>query len=564
MKKKIVLVALGSAFILTSCSKLGPLYPEYFKVNPTPLEAVGNEVPATIYGTFPAKYMKKKAQVTITPVLKYGNGMAQGQSASFQGEKVEANATTIQYKTGGNFTMKNTWAYSEEMLKSDLYLQFDAKVGKKVVSIPEVKVGYGVLSTSTLLGRCLSNSNAAIAPDAFQRIIEQKQEANIKFLIAQANLRTSELTNVSVRDLVNILKEINDNEETRALENVEVSAYASPDGRFDFNEKLAEARQNVSADFLKKELKKIQMDADINTKYTAEDWDGFQELVSQSNLQDKQVILRVLSMYQDPEQREQQIKNMSEIYTDIKEGIMPELRRARLIVHYDVIGRSDDQIIEQFGSDASKLSVEELLYGAGTLMENAADQQTWLQRTAQLYPSDYRAFNNLAQLAYAGGNVAAAKEYLQQAQNISSNAPEVNTNMALISLLEGNVDKAETFLAKGSGSNTFEEIMGTLNLAKGNYVQAQSSLHGVNNNAAALAQILNKDYESAGKTISAIQNPDATTSYLQAVLAARTSDTGTLVNSLRQVIEKDPTLAKRALMDLEFAKYGSTVKSLVK
>ena len=242
MKKKIVLVALGSAFILTSCSKLGPLYPEYFKVNPTPLEAVGNEVPATIYGTFPAKYMKKKAQVTITPVLKYGNGMAQGQSASFQGEKVEANATTIQYKTGGNFTMKNTWAYSEEMLKSDLYLQFDAKVGKKVVSIPEVKVGYGVLSTSTLLGRCLSNSNAAIAPDACQRMIEQKQEANIKFLIAQANLRTSELTNVSVRDLVNILKEINDNEETRALENVEVSAYASPDGRFDFNEKLAEAR----------------------------------------------------------------------------------------------------------------------------------------------------------------------------------------------------------------------------------------------------------------------------------------------------------------------------------
>lgn len=564
MKKNILLMAASGALVLTSCGKLGNLSADNFTVNPTPLEAVASQVPATINGTFPAKYMKKKAVVTVTPVLKYQGGEAQGQSATFQGEKVEGNATTIQYKVGGNYTMKSTWQFTEEMLQSDLYLQFDAKLGKKTVTIPEVKVGYGVVGTSALLGRCLGSSNAALAPDAFQRVIEQKQEANIKFLIAQANLRTSELQSVSVRDLVKVLREINDNEETRALGAIEVSAYASPDGKFSFNEKLAERRQNASADYLRKELQKIKMDADINTKFTAEDWEGFQQLIAQSNLQDKDVILRVLSLYQDPEEREQQIKNMSEIYTDIKEGVMPELRRARLIVNYEIIGRSDEQIVDQYRTDASQLSVEELLYGAGMLMDSDADKKAWYTKTTQLYPSDFRAWNNLAQLAYEQGDVDGAKQLLQKAQGISNSASQVNANMALIALGAGNVEQATTYLAKGSGSSNFDEVQGALNIAKGNYTQAAQNLHGVVNNTAALAQILDKDYMSAKATLDAIKNPDSTTDYLKAILAARLGDTGTLAASLRSAIQVDPSLAQRAARDLEFAKYASTVKSLVK
>ncbi len=564
MKKNILLLAVGSAVVLSSCNKLGSLSADNFTVNPTPLEAIGGQVPATINGTFPAKYMKKKAVVTVTPVLKYQGGEAQGQSATFQGEKVEGNATTIQYKVGGNYTMKSTWGYTDEMLQSDLYLQFDAMLGKKKVTIPEVKVGYGVVATSGLLGRALSSANASIAPDAFQRIIEQKQEANIKFLISQAQIRTSELQSVSIKDLVKVLKEINDNEESRALESIEVSAYASPDGKYDFNEKLAEKRQNAGASYLQKELKKIKMDADINTKYTAEDWEGFQQLISQSNLQDKAVILRVLSMYEDPEQREQQIKNMSEIYTDIKEGIMPELRRARLIVNYEIIGRSDEQIVDQFAKDASQLSVEEMLYGAGTLMEKEADKQAWYTKTTQIYPSDYRAYNNLAQMAYTKGDMAMTMQYLQKAKSINANAPQVNTNLALMALTQGNAQEAEMLLAKGSGSDSFNEIMGAMNLAKGNYVQAASNLSGVKNNVAALAQILNKDYEGAYKTIIGIANPDATTGYLKAVLGARTNDLGNLTLGLREALQIDPSLGQRALKDIEFAKYASTVKSLVK
>ena len=311
---RLFLTAVSAAFVMSSCSKLGKLTDENFTVTPTPLELVGNEVPATINGTFPVKYMKKKAEVTVTPVLKYQGGEAIGQSQTFQGEKVEGNGTTISYKQGGVYTMKSNFTYQDAMQNSDLYARFEAKLGNKVVSIPEVKIGYGVLATSQLLSRC--GMKASTAPDAFQRIIEQKQEANIKFLINQANLRASELNSVSIKDLGKILREINNNEETRALQNIEVSAYASPDGKFKFNEQLAEKRQNVSANYLKGELKKIDMKADVDTKFTAEDWEGFQELISKSNLQDRDIILRVLSMYKDPEEREQQIRNMSEVFTE--------------------------------------------------------------------------------------------------------------------------------------------------------------------------------------------------------------------------------------------------------
>ncbi len=563
MKKlHVLLLTVASVLVLSSCGKLGKLSSDNFTVNPTPLEAIGGQVPATINGTFPTKYMKKKATVTVTPVLKYEGGEVEGQSATFQGEKVEGNGTTVNYKAGGTYTMKANFAYVDPMIKSELYARFDAKKGKKTVSIPEVKIGYGVLATSMLVKNC--DITASTAPDAYQRIIAQKQEANIKFLINQANLRTSELNSVSVKDLGKILKEINDNEETRALNSIEVSAYASPDGKFNFNEKLAEKRQNVSSDYLKKELKKIKMNAEVDTKFTAEDWEGFQELISKSNLQDKDVILRVLSMYQDPEEREQQISNMSQVYTDIKESILPELRRARLIVNYEIIGRSDSQILEQYQTDPSKLSVEEMLYGANRLVKDEATRKQWNETIAKQYPSDYRALNNLAQQAITKGDIQTAQNFLKKAQSVNKNASEVNTNLALLALKSGDVNAAETFLAKGSGSDTFKEVKGNLNIAKGNYTQAASDLAGTATNSAALAQILAKDYNNAKNTLAKVKNNDAITSYLEAVLAARTGDNNTLAKSLKNAIQKDPKLAVRAANDLEFAKYEKIVKELVK
>lgn len=552
-----------SALAFTSCKKLGALSADNFTVTPTPLESVAGQVPATINGQFPEKYMKKKAVVTVTPVLKYEGGEATGASATFQGEKVDGNNQTISYKMGGNYTMKSIFDFVPAMQKSDLYLRFDAKVGKKSVTIPEVKIGYGVVATSELLKNTLASANPAIAPDGFQRIIKQRQEATIKFLIQQANIRNSELSSTSVKDFIQTLKDIKADQKGKALNDIEISAYASPDGALDLNTRLAEDRQNNSEKYVNKELKANDMSSDIKTKYTAEDWDGFQELVSQSNIQDKDVILRVLSMYKEPEEREAQIKNMSAVFQELAETVLPELRRARLTINYELIGRSDDEILAQFKSDASKLSNEELLYGA-TLVSTPAEKEAWYQKASQQYANDYRAYNNLAQLAYAKGDLSSAESYLNKAKSLKGDASEVNTNLALIALAKGDVSTAETYIAKGSGANSFKEIMGNIQIAKGNYQQAASNLSGVNSNSAALAQILNKDYASAKTTLNNVKNADAYTAYLKAIVAARTNDAAGVSSNLSTAISKDSSLAKRAATDLEFANFASTIESLVK
>ncbi len=560
-KNSYLIMSVAAVTALTSCKKLGDLSADNFTVTPTPLEAVAGQVPTTIDGKFPEKYMKKKAVVTVTPVLKYEGGEAKGQSATFQGEKVEGNDQTIAYKAGGTYTMKAIFDYVPAMQKSDLYLQFDAKVGKKTVSVPEVKVGYGVLATSALLGKTLASTNPSLAPDAYQRIIKEKQEANIKFLIQQANLRSSELNSTSMKDFVKMLKQINDEKETKALKNIEVSAYASPDGALDLNTRLAEKRQDNSEKYLQKQLKSNKMTAEVDTKYTAEDWDGFQELVSQSNIQDKEVILRVLSMYKDPEEREKQIRNMSAVFKELADQILPELRRARLTINYEIIGRSDEQIVAQYKSDASQLSVEEMLYGAN-LMTNAADKEAWYQKTTQLYANDYRAYNNLGMLAYQKGDLTAAENYFNKAKSLKADASEANANLALIAMNKGDIKSAETYMGKASGANNFNEIMGNLNIAKGAYQQAASNFNGVNTNSAALAQILNKDYASAKTTLNNVKNADAYTAYLKAIVAARTNDAAGVNSNLKEAVSKDASLKAYAAKDLEFASYQSTINSL--
>lgn len=546
--------------LITSCKNLGELSADYFTVTPTPLEAIAGQVPATIDGTFPEKYLKKKAVVTVTPVLKYDGGQIEGVSATFQGEKVAGNNQTISYKTGGTYTMKALFDYAPELLKSDLYAQFDAKIGKKTVTIPEVKISYGIIATSQLLTYTLDSATPSYAADAYQRIIQQKQEANIKFLIQQARVRDSELSNDDITSFVNMLKEINDQKETRALQNIEISAYASPDGKVDLNTQLAEQRQNNSEKYIRKQLNDNNILATVDTKYTAEDWDGFQQLVAASNIQDKDVILRVLSMYSDPEEREAEIKNLSQIFQELAEQILPELRRARLTLNYEIIGRSDQQIIDQFSSDPSQLSVEELLYGA-TLVDDQT-KETWYEKTIQQYPEDYRAYNNLAVIYYKNGDLGDAEENLVQAKKINSNASEVNANLALIALNKGNISDAETYLGQASGAEGFNEANAALNIAKGNYTTAAAAAAGINSNTAALAQLLNKDYVSAKSTLQNTTNKDAYTYYLLAVVAARTSDTSGVSSNLNTAVTNKPSLKQRAQKDLEFQNYQTIINSL--
>ena len=553
MTKKLYLPLLMAMVValFSSCSKkMGELSADYFTVTPQVLEAVGGKVPATINGKFPEKYFNKKAVVEVTPVLKWNGGEAKGQPATFQGEKVEGNDQTISYKMGGSYTMKTSFDYVPEMAKSELYLEFKATIGKKVVTIPAVKVADGVISTSELVNNTLGNANPALGEDAFQRIIKEKHDANIMFLIQQANIRSSELKTAKEfnKEVANVNEAAN-----KKISNIEVSAYASPDGGVSLNTTLAENRESNTTKMLSKDLKKAKIDAPIDAKYTAQDWEGFQELVSKSNIQDKELILRVLSMYQDPAQREQEIKNISSVYKTLADEILPQLRRSRLTLNYEIIGKSDEEIAKLASSNPSELNVEELLYAA-TLTNDPAKQEAIYTQATKQFPNDYRAFNNLGKLAYQAGNVDKAESYLKKAANIQA-APEVNMNLGLVALAKGDKNAAEAYLGKAAGAKELGETLGNLYIAQGQYERAVNSFGDAKTNSAALAQILAKNYNKAKNTLANIEKPDAYTDYLMAVLGARTNNQSMLTSSLKNAVAKDSSLAKKAATDLEFAKY---------
>ena len=552
-KKNLFILSAASVLMMSSCSKLGALSADNFTVTPNPLETQAGQVPATINGTFPEKYMKKKAVVTVTPELRYADGqVAKGNSATFQGEKVMGNDQTISYKVGGRYTMKTAFNYVPDMQKSEMYLTFDARIGKKQQKVPAVKVANGVIATSELYKKTLASESGIIAPDTFQRVNEKKQEANIKFLINQANIRKSELKNNSVQEFVQMLKKINADREGFNIQNVEIQAYASPEGGVKFNDQLAGKRQNESEKYVKGTLKQNKVNADIDAHYTAQDWDGFQKLVAASNLQDKDVILRVLSMYEDPQEREQQIRNMSAGFRELADGILPELRRSRLIINYETIGRSDEQIEQQYKDDAAKLSADELLYLA-TFDKTPAEQEAIYTKATQIYDKDYRAYNNLAALALAKGDKAAAQKYAEKAASLGSDTPEAQANMGLLALVNGNVQDAERAISKSANSENVKAALGALNIAKGNYAQAEQYFGKTNSNTAALAQLLNKNYAAAAKTLDKVQTPNAMTDYLHAVVAARRGNKFAASSYLKEALQKDPSLKQYAENDLELS-----------
>ena len=556
--KKLVFLSAVAVAALTSCGgKLGELSADNFKVVPNPLVAESGQVPATINGMFPEKYMAKKAVVTVTPELRFtDNGVetaVKGQSATFQGEKVLGNDQSISYKVGGHYTMKANFAYQPEMQKSDLYLTFNARVGKKEVQVPAVKVATGVIATSELYRSTITSAKPCTSQDAFQRVNEQKFDATIKFLIQQAELRKSELKSNSVQEFTSLLKRIAKDQEGLNINNVEISAYASPDGGVSLNEKLANKRQKNTESYVKKQMKAAKIDANLSSQYTAQDWEGFQELVKASNIQDKDVILRVLSMYQDPQEREQQIKNMSQGFRELADGILPELRRARMTINYETIGRDDDQIFAQYKEDASKLSVEELLYAA-SIADTDAQREDILKTTTNLYREDSRAYNNLAVLAMQKGNNAEAQKYLSMARTLDAKNAEANANMGLLALQQGDAKTAEDYISRAAGANNLAEALGNLHLAQGNYALAQQDFAGVNSNSAALAQLLNKDYARATQTLANVKNPDAMTDYLNAIVNARQGNNDAAASYLRSAIQKDPKLAQYAANDLELSK----------
>ena len=556
MKKALGLtIATAAMIVVSGCSKkMNQFSADYFNCNPNPLEVVGTQVPATVTGNVPAKFFVKNATVTVTPVLVYGNYQTAGTPVKYQGEKVRGNDPVISYDLGGSVVIPANFAYTPEMIKSELYLEFNVEQGKKQYVLPRVKVADGVVATAALANA--GTVDPAIAPDKFQRIINEKYSADIRFLINQANLRESELKSDEMLRLNRDIKTAAD-DANRQIEEINIESYASPDGSLDFNTRLAENREANTQSYLTKQLKKDKVTefGELTANFTPEDWEGFQKLVAASNIQDKDLILSVLSMYKDPEIREREIRNLSTVFDQLADEILPQLRYSRITASVNVIGKSDAEINKAFDTDPSTLTVDEILYAA-TLTDDLNRKKAIYTAATNLYPNDYRGFNNLGKVLYQQGDYDAAMASFKKAQRIAPNAPETQMNQGLVALVNDDFRAANQAFGKAGGVPELGSALGVYYLQQGDVNAAVKAFGNDKSNNAALAQILSKDYSKAKSTLAAIQTPDATTYYLMAVLGARTNNDQMVTSNLRQAIKLDNKLAKQAAKDLEFSRFN--------
>ncbi len=553
--KSMLMLAASGMILLTGCSKkLKGFEADYFTVNPNPLEVVGDRVPATVTARVPAKFFVKNAQVTVTPYLVFEGQEVASQPYSFQGEKVRGNNPVISYDNGGSVTIPVMYEYQPEMMKSQLELAFNVTQGKKQYVLPRVKVANGVVATAALADA--STVTPALAPDKFQRIINEKYNADIHFLINQANIRDGQLKTAEMLTLNEKIKAASGDKQ-REIEEINISSYASPEGALDLNTRLAENREKNTSAYMKNQLKKDKITefGELTANVTPEDWEGFQKLVSASNIQDKELILSVLSMYKDPEQREKEIRNLSSIFDQLAEQILPQLRKSRITASINVIGKSDDEIMQAFASNPSSLTADEILYAA-TLVEGNKDKMKIYNKAAELYPNDYRAYNDLGLTQYVAGDYDAAKANFAKATRMAPDAAEPQMNLGLISLLNKDYRQANQKFGAAAGLNELNDAMGTYYLMTGDANAAVKAFGNAKTNNAALAQILAKDYSKAKSTLAGINAPNAMTYYLTAILGARTNNDTMVNNNLRQAVKLDRSLAAKAAKDLEFQNFN--------
>lgn len=553
--KHLMLLAATGAVMLTGCSKkLNQFQADYFTVNPNPLEVVGDRVPATVTARVPAKFFVKNAQVTVTPYLCFNGQEVASQPYAFQGEKVRGNAPVINYDNGGTVTIPVMYEYQPDMMKSELELAFDVRQGNKQYVLPRVKVAKGVVATAALADA--ATVTPALAHDKFQRIINEKYNADIHFLINQANVRDGQVKSSEMLALNQQIKDAS-GDKTREIEEINISSYASPEGSLDLNTRLAESREKNTSAYLKNQLKKDNVTefGELTANFTPEDWEGFQKLVAASNIQDKELILSVLSMYKDPEQREREIRNLSSIFDQLADQILPRLRKSRITASINVIGKSDQEILDLYSSNPSALSADELLYAA-TLVDDNGDKMKIYETAARLYPNDYRAFNDLGLTQYVAGNYDAAKGNFAKATRLAPEAAEPQMNLGLISLMNKDYRQANQKFGAAAGLEELNDAMGTYYLMTGDANAAVKAFGNAKTNNAALAQILAKDYSKAKSTLAGVTAPNAMTYYITAILGARTNNDTMVNNNLRQAVKLDCSLADKAAKDLEFQNFN--------
>ncbi|HZL10384.1 MAG TPA: hypothetical protein VFC65_10330 [Prolixibacteraceae bacterium] len=565
----LALIALA-AVMLSSCASLQKMKKDAnlinFKTTPEILETHAGKVDVAIDGKFPEKYFNKKVTMVATPVLTYEGGEKAFEPVTFQGEKVDANNKVITLSNGGSFAYENFVAYKDSMRLSILELRINVSKGSKSLDFDPIKLAEGVIATPTLVINSPTpiigvqrekNTTGIYDPniDAFQRVVPDSYTADIHYLINKADIRPTELTSEDIAKLEEYNKAIA-NDPKRKLKSMEVSSYASPDGALELNTKLAEKRQDASSKFLTKELKKDEVEAEFKTKFTPEDWDGFQELMAKSNIQDKELILRVLTMYTDPEVREREIKNISQAFTSVASEILPQLRRSKFTTSIELIGKSDEEIAALANSDASKLNPAELLYAA-TLTKDLNEKLAIYNSFMKVYPNDWRGFNNAGMVLVKQQKFDDAKSLFEKAEKLNNNEPIIKNNLGVCALKAGELVKAETYFGAASGAgDAVNNNLGILCIIKGEYAKAVKYFGDSDSPNTGLALILAGDNNGALKSLeNCTWEGCYMKEYFKAVVGARTAKENLMYESLETAVKMNPELKSTIATDMEFAKY---------
>lgn len=548
---------------LTGCSGLSSMFKDANKVtytvSPNPMQDNGDSVTINISAKYPAKYFNKKAIVTVTPTLKLADGTEQAlKSVTLVGEKASGSGTKINYDQGGSLNYTDKVAYKPSMRTDELDINATLENSKK--SFPAMKIADGTVTTAKLLQ---NDDKVILGKDEFKKTIPERDTTHIFYAISQSNVRQGEMMSKDMKGFMEFVK--NGIEDGYTFDNISLSAYASPDGETQFNSHLANDRA-MTANKAMRELFRKMDSKKLNTKFGTEsafyvmgttgmDWDGFKTKVQESNIKDKDLILRVLSMYTDHDQRMKEIKNMSKTYVELADDILPKLRRSVVVLNAEKKSPTDEQLKALVASNPQSLTVEELLYAA-TLMSDLGQKLNIYQMAAKQYPSDWRCFNNIGYIEVMQNNLSGANEEFMKANQLSPNNPVIQNNLGAVAHIGGNISEAMKYFK--NANNAGPEVnynMGLIDVQKGNYADATGMMGSFSTFNSALAKLLNNDVSGAKAIADGLTDNNAMTYYLKAIIAARSNNKTELVNDIKTALNKDASLKQQIKTDCEFVKY---------
>lgn len=550
--------AAASLAILSGCAGLGSMEKEIealgLEASPEPLILRGDVVELTVTGKFPPKYFAKKVKMEATPILTWEGGSASFASQGFQGEAAAGNFTVVPFESGKSFSYSAEIPFEEGMEDAGtLAISISGSQGNKEATFDPYVIGSGVITTPRWVQ---PEDRFILVPDAFERVLTYTQEATINYTVNNATVRASELRDADWKDLLELI-ELSLAADSVTLTGCRIEAYASPEGEISLNENLASERAETASAAFSNEMKRRKaalVEGFFQLVPKGEDWDGFKALVSASSISDKDLILRVLSMYTDKNKREEEIRNIAKTYKEIEETILPELRRSRMVVSYEVEGYTDEELMDLSKSNPDILTVEELLFAA-TLFEDLNDKLVVYQSAARVHATDFRGFNNAGWCLMEMGRMNQAKELFTQALSIERNKAVLN-NLGAIKRLEGDIDGAMTLLNEAAGAGPEVAFnKGIILIQKGDYGSALSNMGRENTVNVALAKLLNGDAAGAKTVLENAGEESAVASYVMAIACARLNDGAGVQSHLTDALSKDGSLRSKAERDLEFRNF---------